>query len=284
VDYNQVTHPGVLRIPADAGDLWAALNNTRNSLFRDIPTNWTSLRLKFSFAPTQNYQQAGLAVYQNDDNYVCVERIYNGGNKITCAREVGGVATVVTSASLTTTTNLYLRLDRNAATGTISAYYSLDGTSWVSVGSAVQTVNPPRVGIIADSSPGGFPNADFAWVEVIAPQSGPALAVSLQTLSFSAVQGAVGAALPGSGKIEPLIVSPDGQVRLTLRALAGQTFVIQASTNLESWDDLGTVNILGESAEFMDVNATKFQCRFYRAKLFKPAATASDVQNPSVGK
>jgi hypothetical protein len=67
---------------------------------------------------------------------------------------------------------------------------------------------------------------------------------------------------------DSLIVSPDGQVRLTLRATAGQTYVIQASTNLESWNDLGTVQILGETAEFVDVDATNHPYRCYRAKLF----------------
>ena len=72
----------------------------------------------------------------------------------------------------------------------------------------------------------------------------------------------------GAILIELLNVSPDGQVRLTLRALAGQTLVVQASTDLQAWDDLGTVQILGESAEFVDVDATTHQYRYYRAKLF----------------
>ena len=81
VSYDQAAHPGLLRIPADTGDLWASLNNTRNSLFRNLPANWTSIRLKLSFAPTQNYQQAGLLAYQDDDNYVQICRIYENGNR-----------------------------------------------------------------------------------------------------------------------------------------------------------------------------------------------------------
>jgi regulation of enolase protein 1 (concanavalin A-like superfamily) len=189
VSYDQVAHPGVLRIPADIGDLWAAQNNTRNSLFRDVPTNWTSLRLKLSFAPTQNYQQAGLAVYQDDDNYVYVDRIYNGGNLITCSWEVGGAASILNSGSVTATTNLNLRLDRAAGSGAVSAYYSLDGTNWVLLGSVTQGLSRPRLGIFVGSSPGGFPNGDLAWAEVTAPQSNPILAVSPGSLTFSAVAG-----------------------------------------------------------------------------------------------
>ena len=92
--------------------------------------------------------------------------------------------------------------------------------------------------------------------------------------------GSLPAVVPPSHiTIDSIIVSPDGQVHLTLRALAGQTFVIQASTDLVSWDDLRTVDILDDSsAEFVDLEATQYQHRYYRAKLFTPAATASGVQ------
>jgi glucose/arabinose dehydrogenase len=174
VDYDQATHPGVLRIPVDTGDLWVDWNNTRNSLFRDVPTNWTSLRLKLSFAPTQNYQQAGLVVYQDDDNYVQIARMYNGGNKICFVRETGGAATVLQAVTFTATTDLHLRLDRDATTGRISSFYSLNGTTWTAVGSGViQAVNNPRLAIILGVSPGGFPEADLAWAEVFAPAVSP---------------------------------------------------------------------------------------------------------------
>ena len=44
------------------------------------------------FAPTQNYQQAGLVAYQDDDNYLQVTRIYEHGNRVTFAKEFAGVA------------------------------------------------------------------------------------------------------------------------------------------------------------------------------------------------
>ena len=71
-----------------------------------------------------------------------------------------------------------------------------------------------------------------------------------------------------SGRFESPLVSPAGLVHLTLRALDGQKFVIQASTNLASWTDLGTVTVVGESAEFVDVDATNCPSRYYRAKRF----------------
>src|SRR5690606_41708725 len=84
--YNQ---GGALRIPADTGDLWENLNSTRNSLFRDLPANWTSIRTRLTFASTQDTQQAGLVVYQDDDNYVQVTRAHVGGQNVSFVRESG---------------------------------------------------------------------------------------------------------------------------------------------------------------------------------------------------
>ena len=76
----------VTRIPCDVGTIWSSpvqwtngtwpnlspnplANQTRNSLFRSLPTNWVSLRLACSFAPNQNYQGVSLLLYQDDDDY-----------------------------------------------------------------------------------------------------------------------------------------------------------------------------------------------------------------------
>ena len=173
VDYNQSTHRGALRIPADVGDLWKAANDTRNSVFRDLPSNWTSARLKLAFAPTQNYQQASLVAYQDDDNYVQVTREFNSANKIAYVQEKAASPVTVGVASVSATTNLYLRLDRAATTGALSGYYSLDGATWMALGNVTQTLSNPRVGVVVGSSPGGYPNAHLSWVEVMVSNSVP---------------------------------------------------------------------------------------------------------------
>jgi len=173
VNYDQTAHPGVVRIPVDVGDLWAQLNSTRNTLFRTLPGGWTSIRLKVAaFSPTQDYQQAGLVAYQNDDNYVQIMRIHEGTNNITLARESGGSAVNVNSVVSTATSNLHFRLDRNTTTGVITAFYSLNGTDWTQLGSVTQTINNPRLGIVVGASPGGYPNADIEWAEVISEDTG----------------------------------------------------------------------------------------------------------------
>ena len=163
VSYNVA--PGVLQIPVDSGDLWGTQNDSRNTVFRSVPTDWTSMRLSLSFAPTTSYQQVGLVAYQDDDNYVNITRIFNGTNLVAFAVEQGANPSVVNSATVTAT-SFYLRLDRNLATNTITGSYSLDGVTWVQVSSTVMALNNPQLAIFAGGSPSGLPNAKINWAEV----------------------------------------------------------------------------------------------------------------------
>ena len=217
VAYNQA---GALVIPADLGDLWEGLNDTRNSLFRNLPATWSSVRVRLDFAPTQNYQQAGLVVYDHDDHYVHITRMFNGSQRMVFARETGGIASVVSNVSETATTNLWLRLDRDLGTGSVSAAYSVNGgTTWQALGSAAQTFAQPRLGIIVGASFGGFPPAVVheVHVETAVGAASPVLAVSPAALSFVAVDGEA----PPSA--QTLQVTNAGDGTLTWTASVGGT-------------------------------------------------------------
>ncbi len=191
VSYAQAVHPGMVRIPVDTGDLWSTANNTRNSLFRDLSPDWTSLRLQLSFAPTQAYEQAHLAVYQNDDNYVEAGLGYNSGSRRTSlSREVNASASTPSSTNVTAS-NLHLRLDRNTASGEISALHSLDGTNWLLIGKTSLVLTNTRLAIWVGGSPGGFPNADFRRLEIItsATPVSTLLVAQPTALVFNAVAG-----------------------------------------------------------------------------------------------
>src|SRR5262245_16298116 len=97
VNYSQTSHPGMIRIPIGGGELWQAVNNSKNMLFRPLPSDWSSIRLKIAaFTPDTDYQQVALLAYQDDDNYLNVQRNFNntaGGAVIGFFKEEGGVAT-----------------------------------------------------------------------------------------------------------------------------------------------------------------------------------------------
>jgi len=169
VSYDQTGHPGTLRIPVDVGDLWAAANNSRNSLFRNLSSNWSSVRLNLSFSPTQNYQQVQLALYQDDDNYVEVGFGHNsdlGGQATTLISELNGTPALIGSKSVSAS-NIQLRLDRNFGNGDISGLYALGGGNWVTIESIGQSFTNPRLGIWAGGSPMDFPNLDLARLDLV---------------------------------------------------------------------------------------------------------------------
>ena len=90
IDYNQNGHPGSISIPCDRGDMWQINDvgdspaggpvvpngtnppayNTRNMLIRALSPNWTNIDLTFTFYADTLTQQAGIALYQDDDNFL----------------------------------------------------------------------------------------------------------------------------------------------------------------------------------------------------------------------
>ncbi len=254
-NYDQAAHPGVLRIPTDVGDLWGTANNSRNSLFRNLPANWTSLRLKFSFAPTQNYQQVGLVAYQDDNTYVQVTRIYNGGDKVSFVRESGGSPAVLQSANVTATANLHLRIDRDVTTERIIGYHSLDGVSWTGLGSGViQALNNPRLAIFTGASSGGFPNADLAWAEVLTSQTAVASATSESAGS------------PLTVIIAPGIVNDKFGFGFMTQSTANYLIEYKNDLSDPSWQTLTNVLGTGSVVDFVDPSELSTS-RFYRVRI-----------------
>ncbi len=198
VDYDQSAHPGTLRVPLDSGELWQASNNSQNTFFHDLPTNWTSVRLRIAaFNPASNYQQVGLLAYQDDDNYVDLNRSYVGGQQIELFWEIRQTPAYANRLGLLNKGNLLLRLDRDVATNTYTGYYSVDsGLSWVLVGSTAAVLNETRVGVQTGSNLAGTLAADLAWVEIVAVPAAPTVAsvtpgagVQGQTVASARISG-----------------------------------------------------------------------------------------------
>ena len=155
VSYDQAAHPGTLRVPLGSGENWQNLNNSQNTLFFTPPTDWTSFVVKIaSFNPTANYQQVGLQAYQNDDNYVHTGRAFVNGSRVEMFREVAQATTYMSTAPLTNTGNLLLRMDRSG--NSYSGFYSTTGGStWISLGSTTITLSNPKLAIMAGANDAG---------------------------------------------------------------------------------------------------------------------------------
>src|SRR5690606_24630550 len=117
--------PDGVKVPADAGDVWAGMNNTVNTLFRDLPATWTSVQARVSFAPTANWQQAGLAVYGDDDNFVYVTRNFNFAQRISVVSETDQVRSSLAGPTAPETQGILLPLQR-ASVDTFAGSVSVD--------------------------------------------------------------------------------------------------------------------------------------------------------------
>ncbi len=193
------TYGTVMRIPVDLGDLLGSLNSTTNTLFRSLSTNWLSMRMSLSLAPTVNYQQVHLGVYQNDDNYVEAGFTWNsgiGGEAVTLDAETNGVDQHYYTdvywysggPDAPPITNIFLRLDRNQITGNVDGFCSLDGVAWPFIGDFGQALTNARLCIWAGGSQVpytiGLPVCDIRELDL--DTANPPPAITYQLLSPSA--------------------------------------------------------------------------------------------------
>ncbi len=174
INYDQNLHQGTIRLPVSSGELWKGQNNSQNMIFRDLPGDWTSLRLKIAaFNPTANYQQVGLLAYQDDDHYVSVRRNFNStgvGASVGAMQEIAGVGSILEQRTLNNTSNLILRLDRNLATNTYAPYYPTNGgITWKQLEEIPsQTLRDARLAIqVGANETVALPHADLMWAEVL---------------------------------------------------------------------------------------------------------------------
>jgi hypothetical protein len=60
----------------------------------------------------------------------------------------------------------------------------------------------------------------------------------------------------------------DGSVRVTLSGGAGHAWIVQASSDLQSWEAVGQINPGSDPQEVLDAGASTMPFRFYRATVY----------------
>ena len=169
---------GALRIPAAAGDLYAAGGNAANLVLRDPPASgpWTATA-KVNFEALAQYQQAGIIVYGGDDDYLKLGRIAHttaGDEKFEYIHEAAGTPDNTTADS---TANIaadfpddywvQLRYDGTNVTG----WYSTDGSNWTQAGRAWPLPANARIGVFSfgNTATTAAPEAAFDSFRITRP-------------------------------------------------------------------------------------------------------------------
>ena len=81
---------GTLKLPTAAGDLYGTRNDATNLVLQPAPSGAWQATTKVTLPTTATYQQAGLMVYGDDDNYAKVDLVYNGARTAEFIRETAG--------------------------------------------------------------------------------------------------------------------------------------------------------------------------------------------------
>jgi hypothetical protein len=129
-----ITDDGWLQI-IGADSALLAEGNQRNLLWRDLPAGDFQITARVRAAPTDDFQQATIYMYEDPDNYIALNRGYCSP----CTPRGNGIYMEYKSSgqwgahnATVTETEVFLRLLSQDTV--ISGYYSLNGTDWTRLG------------------------------------------------------------------------------------------------------------------------------------------------------
>jgi len=145
-----------------------------NILLREAPAGDFEISTALHFAPTSNYQAAGLVVFQDQGDVLQLSRAFcdivnscTGDGVYFDNFENGSV----TGSNFNTPFQgeiIYLRLRREG--NTYTGYYSTDGENWTMLGTHTRDFSPIRVGLVAAQASAQIPAIfDYFSMNTIQP-------------------------------------------------------------------------------------------------------------------
>lgn len=249
-NWNLTEKSGKLRINCQEGDLQGTTNNAKNILVRSPGSTNFAVTTRVEFRANVDNQQAGIIIYDNDDNYIKLVKTYKTDTSysfsknsyyIQGATEVNGVYTtnevlyyppiaslkVVKSGKDYT---LYYKKEESDSWNKLVTYYNINFSSSVKVGLISYGAQTPVV------------NADFDWFDII-------------PLGQQSPYGGANWTLPGIIEAENYdfggadVAFHDGEVGNLLgqyRTGPGEDVDIEACSDLGLGYDVGCINNTAE--------------------------------------
>lgn len=146
--WSLTARPGFLRLTTQQ-----TFSNINNLLVQDVPSGDYEIQIRLIFTPTENFQIAGLLIYQDDGNWLTLGRAFCDLPPPMCVNNglyfdrVEGGDLVGSNYAMTTPVQeeTYLRLQRQGAIYTGSV--SFDGSAWTPVGVHTATIRPTKIGL-----------------------------------------------------------------------------------------------------------------------------------------
>lgn len=171
--WSLTNNPGWLEIMARAGSVGDG--TMENLLLRTAPEGNFELEIKLNFRPVENFQFAGVTVFESVANFINFGRAYCGYTPEPCAGDgfyldntVGGTFDPENfSIAAPQVDVVYLRLRRES--DKFTAYASEDGINWQLIGSHSNSMKPLLVGLISGQAYQSVPKpAQFDYFVIYA--------------------------------------------------------------------------------------------------------------------
>jgi beta-xylosidase len=161
--------PGFLQLGVSGG--YVAAHTNTNMLLRPAPPGDFQIQTQMTFSPEDNFQFAGLIIYESDANFIQAGRGYCrsfecvGKGLYMNYYKKGVVVNPDFGQPYKEIDPILLRLSRRADTYTFEA--STDGKIWFIIGSHSSDMNPIQIGLVAGQRLKGKPiSATFDYFEV----------------------------------------------------------------------------------------------------------------------
>lgn len=151
--WSLTNNSGWLEIMARAGGVGDG--TMENILLRQVPEGNFELETRLDFRPVENFQFAGLIIFESAANFIQFGRAFCGFTPEPCVGDgyyidntVGGGLTPENFSTAAPQVDVvYLRLRREG--NTYTAYASEDGTTWQLIGSHISEMKPLLVGLVS---------------------------------------------------------------------------------------------------------------------------------------
>ncbi|WP_084038056.1 ThuA domain-containing protein [Demequina sp. NBRC 110053] len=173
IDQSLSVADGHLIIPATQTDIYQnSGDDTPNIVLQDLPAGAWEATTKVSIEARNEYQQAGLVVYGDDDNYakmVIQARDASAANRVfQFARETNGTTPETNTPALGAgyPDTVWVRLTSDGTT--LTASYSDDGNEFTTIGTTypMGDIVDPKIGLLAlagADNDDAIVNAEFDW-------------------------------------------------------------------------------------------------------------------------
>ena len=157
-DGNLRVADGALVLPTSATDIYQTTNTTTNIVVQALQPGAFQATTKVTLAAREQYQQAGLVLYGDDNNYI--KMVVQGrtatadaaGRVFQFLKETNAVATEFNTPGIGAAypDTFWVRL--TSVNGTdVTGQYSADGVAWTDMGQTVTTagITNPRIGLLS---------------------------------------------------------------------------------------------------------------------------------------